>query len=106
MSGTPTNDLIADIYAGSGVEPEEMRRLRARIDEVQGEVLDQQGADGVVAATCKSFDVTRVLVQEGILSMRHLGRDPLDQAQLMSIVEANVAFLQATVSAFSDQTAH
>lgn len=100
MSGKTTRDLFATVYADSAAEPEQMAQLQAHIDQVQGEVLEEQGSDGVVAATCKSFDVTRVLLQQGLLSMRHLGRDTTDQAQLMSVVAANVAFFQAAVQAF------
>lgn len=104
MSGKDTSDLIADIYADSEADLEELTRLRARIDEVRDQVLDQEGSEGIVAATSKSFDVTRMLVEEGILKTRHRGRDPVDHTRLMSIVEANVALLQATLNAFSGQT--
>ncbi|CAN5320176.1 hypothetical protein BH20ACT5_BH20ACT5_16370 [soil metagenome] len=104
MSGTDAQDSSTEVHPNSGFEPEEMERLRARIDEVQADALEQQGPEGVVADTCKAFDLTRELVEQGILSTRHRGRDMADQAQLRSIVEANVAFLQAAVNARHGRT--
>lgn len=103
MGRKTTLDSIAEVYADSGADVDEMHQLRTRIAEVQEKALEQGGSGGVVEATCKSFDVTRLLVEQGIFKTRHRGHDPVDQAQLRSVVEANVAYLQATLSAMSDQ---
>lgn len=101
MSRKDTHDQIADIFADSGADVNALTQLRDRIDEVQGQVLDE-GPGDIVIATSKSFDVTRMLVEQGVLSTRHRSAgDPVDQAKLRSIVEANLAYLQATVSAFA-----
>ena len=102
MSGKDTNDQITQLFGDSGADLDEMAQLRDRIDQVQGDLTDEDGSDEVVVVIGKAFDVTRVLVEQGIYKTRHRGRDPVDQGRLMSIVAANVAYLQATVNAFSD----
>lgn len=103
MSSDDRQSRFAEIFADSGVEAEEMERLQERIDEVQAEALEQQGPDSAIAGVIAAFDATQLQVQ-GILSMRHRVADPVDPAQLRSIVEANIAFLQATLDAFPDRT--
>jgi hypothetical protein len=104
MSRKQTNDLIAEIHAESGANLDELTRLRDRIDELRDQLSDQEGPGDIVVATSKSFDVTKVLVEQGIYKTRHRGRDPVDQDQLVAIVAANLAYLQATMSAFSGRT--
>ncbi len=103
MSQQDTPDLIADIYAETSADLDELTQLRARIDQVQREVSESEQDDIVVAAS-KSFDVTRILVEQGIYKTRHRGRDDIDQSRLRSVVAANVAYLQATLSALPDKT--
>lgn len=102
MSGKDTAGLISDIYGESGADLDTMAQLRGRVEQVHGEVLEQQGSGGIVVATSKAFEITRILVEEGILKTRHRGQSPVDQSQLRSIVEANVAYLQATVDALAE----
>jgi hypothetical protein len=104
MSGKTTEDLIADIYTDTGTDLVQLTELRSHIDHVADEVLEQEGSRGIIAATCKSFDVTRLLVEEGVMKTRHRGRDPVDQAGLRAIVAANIAYLNAAVGALPDQT--
>jgi len=104
MSGKDTRDLIADIYADSGADLDELTQLRNRIDEVQGQVVHQDGPDGLLVATSKSFDVTRLLVEDGLMKTRHRTPGAVDQTHLKSIVEANIAYLQAAVSTLSERT--
>ncbi|MDQ3476501.1 MAG: hypothetical protein M3492_09305 [Actinomycetota bacterium] len=103
MSGKNTHDLIAGIFADTSADLDEMVQLRAEIDRVQDEVGGQDGEGGIVVATSKAFEVTRILVEEGIMKTRHRGRDPVDQSQLRSIVTANLAYLQATLGVLPDQ---
>ncbi len=102
MSGKDTQDLITEIYGDSGADLDEMTQLRARVDQAHAEASEQEGADSDVEVICKAFDLTRMLVEQGIWKTRHRGRDPVDP-QLLSIVAANVAYLQATTSAFSNE---
>ena len=104
MSQQDTPDLIADIYADASADLDELTRLRARIDQVQGDVSESEQPDDIVVAASKSFDVTRILVEQGIYKTRHRGRDDIDQSRLRSVVVANVAYLQATLSALPDKT--
>lgn len=103
MGRKTTQDSVAEIYGGSSADIDEMTALRARIDEVHAESCAQDGSDGVLEATCKFFDVSRLLVEQGIFKTRHRSADPADQARLISIVQANVAYLQATVRTLSDK---
>jgi hypothetical protein len=97
-----TEQLFAEIYADAKVVPAEMIRLRERIDTAERELLEQEGLEGVIEATCKSFDVTRQLLQESLLRIRGGDYTTHGQALLMSVLEANVGFLQATFDAFSN----
>jgi len=104
MSRRDTHDQIAEIFADSGADVHELTQLRNRIDEVQAKVEEQDGSGGIVVATSKAFEVTRILVEEGVMKTRHRGRDPVDQSQLRSIVAANLDYLRATLSTLPDQT--
>lgn len=103
MISKATEAMFQEIYADTKVNPGELMRLRARIDAAEAELLAQVGIEGVYEATCKSFDVTRELLQQSLLHIRRGDYTTLGQAKLMSVLEANVAFLSATFDAFSGQ---
>lgn len=103
MISKNTEALFAEVYADGAVDPAEMIRLREGIDEAERAVLAQEGLKGVFEATCKSFDVTQQLLQESLLQIRRGEDTTLAQALLMSALEANLAFLQATFDGFSGQ---
>ena len=103
MISKATEEMFAEIYADSRVDPAEMVRLQESIDAAEADVLAQEGLEGVYDATCKSFDVTRQLLQHSLLRTRKGDYTTLGQAQLMSVLEANVEFLKATFDAFSGQ---
>ncbi|MDQ3733385.1 MAG: hypothetical protein M3400_05185 [Actinomycetota bacterium] len=102
MSRKDSDELIADIFADSGADLDELTRLRGRLDDLRDEISDQEVPD-IVVTTSKSFDVTRLLVEQGIYKSRLRSHEPVDHAKLKSIVAANVAYLQATVNALPDQ---
>jgi hypothetical protein len=104
MSRKNTRDLIAEIYADSGADLDELARLRDRVDEVQSEVVEQEESDGIVVATGKAFEIIRILVEEGVVKTRHRTQGPVDHSQLRSIVAANLAYLHATLGALPGQT--
>jgi len=91
MSRRSIEDRIAEIYAGTDADVGEMTQLRARIDEVQGQGSGEHGSDDdLVDVTSKSFDVTKMLVEEGIYKTWHRGAGPVDQGQLRRVL-VNVA---------------
>ncbi len=104
MSRKNTRDLIAEIYADSGADLDELARLRDRVDEVQSEVVEQEESDGIVVATGKAFEIIRILVEEGVVKTRHRTQGPVDHSPLRSIVAANIAYLRATLEALPGQT--
>lgn len=103
MISQATEAMFAEVYADSRVDPGEMVALQESIDAAEADLLSQDGTEGVYEATCKSFDVTRQLLQHSLLHIRRGDYTTLGQAQLMSVLEANVAFLRATFDAFSGQ---
>ena len=103
MISQATERMFEAVYADSRVDPSEMIRLQEQIDQAEAEILAQEGVEGVIEATTKSFDVTRQLLQESLLRIRTGDYSTLGEAQLMSILEANLAFLKTTFDAFSGQ---
>jgi hypothetical protein len=103
MISQATEKMFAAVYADSRVDPSEMVRLQERIDLAEREALAQEGVEGIFEATTKSFDVTRQLLQESLLRIRAGDYTTFGQAQLMSVLEANVEFLKTTFDAFSGQ---
>jgi len=95
--------MFTEIYADAKVDPSEMVRLQETIDAAEADLLGQEGTEGVYEATCKSFDVTRQLLQHSLLHIRRGDYTTLGQARLMSVLEANVQFLRATFDAFSGE---
>ncbi|MDQ4038714.1 MAG: hypothetical protein M3313_10320 [Actinomycetota bacterium] len=104
MGRNDTHGLIAEIYGNSGADVDQLTQLRDRLDQVQSEVDEQDGPGGIVVATSKAFEVTRILVEEGILKTRHRGQGPVDHSRLRSIVAANLDYLQATLGALPGES--
>ncbi|MBA3338686.1 MAG: hypothetical protein H0T54_02870 [Geodermatophilaceae bacterium] len=101
MARRASDDHIEAIFADTGADPAELRRLRSRIDQVHDDVPQHEEPDFLAEATSKAFELVHILVDEGLLKTRHLGADGADRARLLAIVEANVAYLRATLNALS-----
>ena len=83
--------LLEEIYADSKVTPGEIMKLRAAVEQHTAKVLAETGADGVVEAMCKSFDVTAQLLQETLLKVRKDRWSDLGRAVCASMIESHIA---------------
>lgn len=92
--------LLEEIYADSKVTPGEIMKLRSAVEQQTAKVLAETGADGVVEAMCKSFDVTAQLLQETLLKVRKDRWSDLGRAVCASMIESQIALLQANLKAF------
>lgn len=92
--------LIKQIYADSEVSVGEVINLHNAVEEAEQRILEHEGDAGVVAALCKSFDVTNQLIQESLLRFELGEYSDLGRAMLRSVLEANVALMQANIDAF------
>jgi hypothetical protein len=102
MASGTVEKLITEIYQDSKVSPREIMRLRDEVERAEQQVLQAEGMEGVTSALCKSFDVTNQLLQESLLRLRKSDQSDTGRAMVASMLEANIALLQATVDAFSD----
>lgn len=99
MISATTTRLIEEIYRDSDVSPREVIELREAADLAVERVLAADGSEGVVEALAKSFDVTTQLLQEVALRFARSDYTDLARATVMSMAEAHIALLQATVDA-------
>lgn len=100
MISAALEDLLRELYADSRVSPEEVIRLRNATDEAAERLLKEEGREGVLDALCKSFDVTNQLLQETMLRASSDRYTNTGRAMILSLLEAHIALLQATVDAF------
>lgn len=100
MISATMEKLIEEIYADSKISPGEIIKLRKAVDEAAERVLSQEGQEGVVDALCKSFDVTIQLLQESLLKLKKGEYSDMGRAMILSVIEANVALLEANLEAF------
>ena len=100
MISKNAEELIEEIYADSRVAPGEIIRLRNAIDDVAAPLITEEGDDGVLGATAKSFDVTNQLLQESILRFSKGNYTDLGRAQVLSLMELEVELLKANIEAF------
>lgn len=101
MSRRATEDQITAIFADTGADLRELRRLRSRIADIHDEVQGQEEPDVITDATSKAFDLVLVLAEEGLLKTRHLGAGGDDRGRLLALIEANIDYLRAAAKAFS-----
>lgn len=100
MVSASMEKLIEEIYADSRVSPGEIVKLREAVAEAAERVLSEAGDEGVLAALVKSFDVTTQLLQETVLKFKQSEYTDLARAMVRSVLEANIALLQANLDAF------
>jgi hypothetical protein len=91
--------LLQEIYSDTRVSPAEIIELRKAADEAAEKVLAEEGREGVLDALCKSFDVTNQLVQETALKLQKGTYSDLGKAMVLSLIEAHIALLKATINA-------
>jgi hypothetical protein len=89
-----------EAYADGSVSPKELIDLRNAVDDAAKKVLEQEGYEGAVDALCKSFDVTSQLLQEVALRLKSDAYTDLGKTLVRSVIESQVAFLNATARAF------
>jgi hypothetical protein len=92
--------LIEEIYADGKVSVGEIMRLRSAVRERTAAVIAEAGDEGVVAALCKSFDVTTQLLQESLLRVRKDKWTDTGRAIVASMIGAHIELLQANLEAF------
>ena len=92
--------LLQEIYADSQVSPGEIMQLRKAVEAHSAKVLSETEAEGVIAAMVKSFEVTTQLLQESLLKVRKDRWSDLGRAVVASMIEAQIALLQANLKAF------
>jgi hypothetical protein len=100
MVSASMEKLIEEIYADSRISPGEIVKLREAVAEAAERVLSEAGEEGVLAALVKSFDVTTQLLQETVLRFKKSEYTDLARAMVRSVLEANIALLQANLDAF------
>jgi len=101
MTSGTIEKLVAEIYKDSKVSPGEIMKLSNEVERAEQQVLQSEGTEGVTSALCKSFDVTNQLLQENLLLLRKGKYSEMGRAMVVSMLEANLALLQATIDAFS-----
>jgi len=89
-----------EAYADAAVSPRELVELRNAVDAAAEEVLEQEGREGALDALCKSFDVTSQLIQDVALRLKSGTYSDLGKTLVRSVIESQVAFLNATARAF------
>jgi hypothetical protein len=87
-------------YSDTEISPKELIALRETVDQAANDLLDQEGHEGALDALCKSFDVTGQLIQEVALGVKSGKYSDLGKAMVASVVESQVAFLNAIARAF------
>jgi len=101
MTSGTIEKLITEIYKDAKVTPGEIMKLNHEVERAEQQVLESEGLEGVTSALCKSFDVTNQLLQENLLLLRKGKYSEMGHAMVVSMLEANLALLQATIDAFS-----
>ena len=101
MTSGTIEKLITEIYKDSKVTPGEIMKLNHEVERAEQQVLESEPLEGVTSALCKSFDVTNQLLQENLLLVRKGKYSDMGRAMVVSMLEANLALLQATIDAFS-----
>jgi hypothetical protein len=89
-----------EAYADGSVSPKELIDLRNTVDDAATKVLEQEGHEGALDALCKSFDVTSQLLQGVALQLKSGTYTDLGKTLVRSVIESQVAFLNATARAF------
>lgn len=92
--------MIGEIYADTRVTPSEIINLRQAINHQSIKVLSEIGNAGVTSAMCQSFEVTAQLLQETLLKARKDQWSDMGRAAIASMIEAQIALLQANAKAF------
>jgi hypothetical protein len=87
-------------YSDTEISPQELISLRETVDQAANELLEQEGSEGALDALCKSFDVTSQLIQHVALGVRSGTYSDLGKTMVASVIESQVAFLNATARAF------
>ena len=100
MISANMQQAFEEAYADADVSPQELLGLRTAVDEAATAVLDQEGHEGALDALCKSFDVTSQLLQDVSLRTRSGTYSDLGKTMVSSVIESQVAFLNATARAF------
>jgi hypothetical protein len=102
MASGTIEKLVAEIYKDSKVSPGEIMKLRDEVERAEQQVLQSEGVHGVTSALCKSFDVTDQLLQENLLLLRKGQYSEMGRAMVLSMLDANLTLLKATIDAFTD----
>lgn len=89
--------LVHEIYRDLRVTPAEVIALRKQVEKMTADVLGAEGAHGVTAALCHSFEVTLQLMQESILASKRGGSASPAIGDLM---RGHIQLLQTTLDAF------
>jgi hypothetical protein len=92
--------LLQEIYSDSEVSVAEIIKLRQAVEDHSAKVLSETESLGVIAAMCKSFEVTTQLMQESLLKVRKDKWSDLGRAVVASMIESQIALLQANLKAF------
>lgn len=102
LTSTTIEDLIKEIYSDKNVSHEELLKLFEEIVRCERNVLQEEGADGVMAAMLHAFDVQHYVMM--IFFQQVKNREEKELKAILRTIDSNLLVLQANLDSFHDNT--